>query len=171
MLLGGQVLVQHALPVPADACGNQAVALVFPAVHVAGQGVAVGRERGPGKFGRHTQLLVGINEEQVAAIRACQLQCFVAVVRKVLPGALEQGTGNVVHELADDVLRAIGGARVHDDPVVYPGLDRSEAPGDNRGLVLDDHVEHDGGHVSHRSSAWALEAGNPDPGRLRAGRC
>jgi len=142
---GGQVLVQHAFPAPVHARGDQRIALVFGARHVAGQHAAVRLQRRPCKAFGHAQLLVGIDEQQVVAVRPRQLQRLVAVVGEVHPGPLVQAAGYALHATAHQILRAIAGARVHDHPMVHPRLDRGQATRDHRGLVLDDHVQADAG--------------------------
>ncbi len=143
----GQELVQHALPAPGHARGDHGIAQVFAVAHAAGEHVPVRGQRGPGEALGHAQLLVRIDEEHVVRLRPGKLQRLVAVVREMLPGALVQAAGHALQEFAHDVLRAVGGTRVHDHPVVDEGPHGSEAPGDHRCLVLHDHVEADAGAV------------------------
>ena len=137
--------MDHTFPAPRQSRGNQRVALVLGSGHVTGQKVAIRLQRWPRKVFRHTQLLVGVDEQQILAPLARQLQRLIAVVREIHPGPLVQFTGPVFHEFADHLLRAIGRAGVDDHPLVDPRFHAGKATLDHVCLVLDDHVQANGG--------------------------
>ena len=69
--------------------------------------------------------------------------------------------------LADDVLGAVGGARVDDDPAIDDRSDRVEAAPNHRCLVLDDHVKaealpvliHSHSSLGPQTATWKTAAG------------
>src|SRR3954453_19573863 len=98
------------------------------------------------------------------------LEHIVAVVREVHPGALDQGTGDPRHRLADDLLGAVCRAGVGDDPAINPPSHRVDAATNDVRLVLDDHVQADRLAMGiHRCAppmrVIPLEASGRDPGR------
>src|SRR5262245_8522255 len=74
-------------------------------------------------------------------MRARQFQGLCAVVSKVAPRPLMQLAWKAAQVLADDVLRSVGRARVHDDPIADERTQGIEAAADHLRLVLDDHAE------------------------------
>ena len=70
-----------------------------------------------------------------------QGQRFRAVVRKVDPGSVVQSAWQLGHVRPDDVLCAIGGAGVHDDPVIDDGQHTVQTPAYDQCLVLHDHAQ------------------------------
>ncbi|MPM40812.1 hypothetical protein SDC9_87460 [bioreactor metagenome] len=90
-------------------------------------------------------MLVGIDEQQIVGLPARQLQRLVAVVGKILPRTLMQLARQITHEVADHLLRAVAGAGIDDHPAIDPRLHARQAAFDHMRLVLDDHVQADGG--------------------------
>ncbi len=76
---------------------------------------------------------------------AGQRQRFRAVVRKVDPSSVVQRAGQLGHVRPDDVLCAIGGAGVHDDPVIDDGQHAVQTPADDPCFVLHDHAQANAG--------------------------
>ncbi len=100
-----------------------------------------------GELGQRALLaedVVGVEEQEVVGTTAGVRDVQAAVVAEVHPRFLAQLAGDAGEGGPDQLLGAVGGARVRDDPGVHETADGGEAALDDRGLVLDDHAQADG---------------------------
>src|SRR6516164_2634422 len=67
-----------------------------------------------------------------------------AVMREALPRPLVKLARQVAQAIANDVLRSVGRAGVHDYPLIDKRVHGRKASADHRLLVLHDHVKADG---------------------------
>lgn len=140
-LVTGQVLVDDALVPPGEIAADQALDAVLRRALVA-QHVRLRRERG--QRPATAQDVVGVEEEQVVGLAPGMRDVEAAVVAEVGPGFLVEFSWDLAQSTSDELLGAVGGSGVGDDPGVDEVPYRVEAALDDGGFVLHDHAEANG---------------------------
>ncbi|GAA3883520.1 hypothetical protein GCM10023084_40520 [Streptomyces lacrimifluminis] len=101
----------------------------------------VGRRRQEGQRRVLAHDVVGVEGEEIVGLATGALDVAGPVVPEVDPRFLVEFTRDAVERCADQVLCAVRGAGVTDDPVVDEVPYGAQAPFDHLRFVLDDHAE------------------------------
>ena len=144
--------MHHPVPAPRERTFDQGDPPVLHAGVLAREVVRVAVEPGGVQRAFEHQGLIGVDEEHVLAPLLSEGQGLVAVVGKVDPGPVHDETRLASHDASNNVLRAVGGAGVANDPGVHKRVHGPETPLDHVRLVLDDHAQTN--LRSHRVTRW-----------------